>query len=137
MSVFRPVPGGVVPAPSLVRVTHIIYALHAFSLLTGILGAATVVGAFLTGWPSLIAVVINYVKRSDARGTWLESHFRWQIRTFWFGLLWVGLCLLFVVVTLGVGVIIAWFPLAVVGLWFIYRVARGWLALQERRAMYA
>ena len=64
--------------------TQTIYALHAFSLLMGIVGAATVVGAFLTGWPSLIAVILNYVKRSDVRGTWLESHFRWQIRTFWF-----------------------------------------------------
>ena len=70
---------------------------------TGIVGAATVVGAFLTGWPSIIAVILNYVKRSEARGTWLESHFRWQIRTFWFGLLWVALCLAFVVVTLGIG----------------------------------
>ena len=66
--------------------TQGIYALHAFSLLTGILGAATVVGAFLTGWPSIIAVILNYVKRSDVRGTWLESHFRWQIRTFWHGI---------------------------------------------------
>ena len=64
---------------SLVNWTHLIYGLHAFSLLTGILGAATVVGAFLTGWPSIIAVILNYVKRSDVRGTWLESHFRWQI----------------------------------------------------------
>ncbi len=70
----------------LVTWTQVIYALHAFSLLTGILGAATVVGAFLTGWPSIIAVVLNYVKRSDVQGTWLESHFRWQIRTFWYGL---------------------------------------------------
>jgi uncharacterized membrane protein len=121
------------PEPSLVRWTHAIYALHAFSLVTGIVGAATVVGAFLTGWPSLIAVVLNYVKRGDARGTWIESHFRWQIRTFWFGLLWVGLCLLFVVLTLGVGMLIAWLPLFVVGLWFIYRIARGWLALLDRR----
>ena len=67
-----------------------IYALHAFSLLTGIVGAATVIGAFLTGWPSIIAVILNYVKRGEVRGTWLESHFRWQIRTFWYGLLWVG-----------------------------------------------
>ena len=81
-------------ADSLLRWTQAIYALHAFSLLTGILGAATVVGAFLTGWPSIIAVILNYVKRSDVRGTWLESHFRWQIRTFWFGLLWVSLCVL-------------------------------------------
>ena len=77
---------------TLIGWTQAIYALHAFSLLTGIIGAATVVGAFLTGWPSLIAVILNYVKRSEARGTWLESHFRWQIRTFWFGLLWVALC---------------------------------------------
>ena len=117
--------------------TQGIYALHAFSLLTGIIGAATVVGAFLTGWPSLIAVVLNYVKRSEARGTWLESHFRWQIRTFWFGLLWVTLCFLFIVMTFGIGILIAWLPLGVVGLWFIYRIARGWLALIDRRPMYA
>ena len=124
------------PRPSLVTWTHLIYGLHAFSLLTGILGAATVVAAFLTGWPSLIAVVLNYVKRSETRGTWLESHFRWQIRTFWYGLLWVALCLLFVVATLGVGMLVAWIPLAVVGLWFIYRVLRGWLALLGRQPMY-
>src|SRR5438067_7042613 len=121
---------------SLIRWTQVIYALHAFSLLTGILGAATVVGAFLTGWPSIIAVILNYAKRSEARGTWLESHFRWQIRTFWFGLLWVTLCLLFVVATLGIGILIAWAPLGAVGLWFIYRIARGWLALIDRRPMY-
>jgi uncharacterized membrane protein len=45
-----------------------------------------VLGSFLFGWPSIIAVIINYVKRSEARGTWLESHFDWQIRTFWFAL---------------------------------------------------
>jgi uncharacterized membrane protein len=124
------------PSASLIRLTHVIYALHAASLVTGIITAATVVGAFLTGWPSLIAVILNYVKRSDVRGTWLESHFRWQIRTFWFGLLWVGLCLLFVVVTLGIGLLIAWLPLGVVGLWFIYRIGRGWLRLMDRRPMY-
>jgi uncharacterized membrane protein len=121
---------------SLVTWTHAIYALHAFSLLTGILGAATVVGAFLTGWPSIIAVILNYVKRSEVRGTWLESHFRWQIRTFWFGLLWIVLCVSFIVLTLGIGIIIAWLPMAIVGIWFVYRVARGWLALNEQRPMY-
>ena len=124
------------PRPSLIRLAHIIYALHAISLVTGIITVASVVGAFLTGWPSLIAVILNYVKRSDVRGTWLESHFRWQIRTFWFGLLWVALCAIFVVATLGIGMLIAWLPLTVVGLWFIYRIARGWLALQNRQSMY-
>ena len=124
------------PTTSLVSWTQGIYALHAFSLLTGIIGAATVVGAFLTGWPSIIAVILNYVKRSEARGTWLESHFRWQIRTFWFGLLWVSLCLFFVVMTLGIGMLIAWLPLGLVGLWFVYRIVRGWLALRDNRPMY-
>ncbi len=125
------------PRQSLIVLTHVIYALHATSLVTGIIGAATVVGAFLTGWPSIIAVILNYVKRSEARGTWLQSHFRWQIRTFWFGLLWVTLCVLFVLATLGIGMLIAWLPLAVVGLWFIYRVIRGWLRLIDRQPMYS
>jgi uncharacterized membrane protein len=124
------------PRPPLVTLAHVIYGLHAFSLLTGIVGAATVVGAFLTGWPSIIAVILNYVKRSETRGTWLESHFRWQIRTFWFGLLWVALCLAFVVATLGIGLVIAWLPLGVVGFWFIYRIARGWLRLIDHQPMY-
>lgn len=117
--------------------TQVIYGLHAFSLVTGILGPATVVSVFLTGWPSIIAVILNYVKRGDTSGTWLESHFRWQIRTFWYGLLWVALCGLFVVMTLGIGMLVAWLPLGLVGLWFIYRVARGWIALRDGKAMYA
>ena len=102
-----------------------------------VFGAATVIGAFLIGWPSIIAVILNYVKRGDVRGTWLESHFRWQIRTFWYGALWVGLCLLFIILTLGVGILIAWLPLAIVSIWFIYRIARGWMRLRDGRPMYA
>jgi uncharacterized membrane protein len=130
-------PTGTVVQESLVTWTNMIYLLHAFSLLTGIFGAASVIGAFLIGWPSIIAVILNYVKRDEARGTWLESHFRWQIRTFWFGLLWVSLCALFIVMTLFIGIIIAWLPLAFITIWFIYRVVRGWLALRDRRPMYA
>jgi uncharacterized membrane protein len=117
--------------------TQAIYALHAFSLLTGILGAATVIGAFLTGWPSIIAVILNYVKRGDVRGTWLDSHFRWQIRTFWYGLLWVFLCGAFILGTLGIGILIAWIPLAILTVWFVYRILRGWMALRAGRPMYA
>src|SRR5215510_15618530 len=117
------------PSPSLVRTAHLVYALHALGLVLGAFGAATVVGSFLFGWPSIIAVIINYVKRGDVRGTWLDSHFGWQIRTFWFGLLWVVLCGLFIVATFGVGILIAWLPLGLVGLWFIYRIARGWMRL--------
>ncbi|MDO8680999.1 MAG: hypothetical protein Q7R30_20975, partial [Acidobacteriota bacterium] len=70
-----PEPTGRTSPDPLLTWTHVIYLLHAFSLLTGILGAATVIGAFLVGWPSIIAVILNYLKRSEARGTWLESHF--------------------------------------------------------------
>jgi uncharacterized membrane protein len=121
---------------SLVTWTQVVYALHAFSLLTGIIGTATIVGAFLTGWPSIIAVILNYVKRTEARGTWLESHFRWQIRTFWFGLLWISLCVLLIIVTFGIGILVAWIPMALVGFWFVYRIVRGWVALGASRPMY-
>ena len=121
---------------ALVTWTNVIYMLHAFSLLIGIIGVATVIGAFLGGWPSIIAVILNYVKRSEVRGTWLESHFLWQIRTFWFGLLWVSLCVIFTFVTLGLGILVVWLPLGVLTIWFIYRIARGWMALNERRPMY-
>ena len=116
--------------------TQIIYALHALSLVAVIIGTATVIGAFLTGWPSIVAVILNYMKQSEVRGTWLESHFRWQIRTFWFGLLWVGLCVLFIIGTFGIGILIAWLPLLIVSIWFVYRTVRGWLALREGRSMY-
>ena len=124
------------PADAPITWTKVIYALHAFSLLTGIIGTATIVGAFLTGWPSIIGVILNYVKRSGVRGTWLESHFQWQIRTFWFGLLWIVLCLGFVLVTFGIGLLLAWLPMGLVGLWFVYRIIRGWVALSDGRRMY-
>ena len=127
--------GSLSPSASLVTWTQVIYGLHAFSLVTGIIGVATVIGAFLTGWPSIIAVILNYVKRGEVRGTWLESHFRWQIRTFWFGLLWASILVLFLIMTLGVGVLIAWLPAGILTVWFIYRIARGWMALSERRPM--
>jgi uncharacterized membrane protein len=121
---------------SLVTWTTVIYALHAFSLVAGIVTTATVVGTFLTGWPSILAVILNYVKRGDVRGTWLDSHFRWQIRTFWYGLLWVGLCVLFVIFTLGIGLLIVWLPIAIVTVWFVYRIVRGWMQLSARKTMY-
>jgi uncharacterized membrane protein len=123
------------PPPSLVTVAHLVYALHTLSLLIGLTTAATIVGAFVFGVPSIIAVVINYMKRGEARGTFLESHFRWQIRTFWFALLWCVIAgmlfITFVGIPLAVGI---WFA---TGAWVIYRIARGWLALRDRKAMYA
>jgi uncharacterized membrane protein len=126
-------PSGLVPRESLVTLTHVIYALHAFSAFTGLASAALVVTAFLTGWPSIIAVIINYVKRSEVRGTWLDSHFSWQIRTFWFALLWlaVGGVLFLTVVGIPVAILV-W---AITGIWVLYRIIRGWLALASHKAM--
>ena len=119
--------------PALVTLTHVIYALHAASLAIGIVGAASIVGAFLFGVPSILAVVLNYVRRSDVRGSYLESHFRWQIRTFWFAFLWAafGGVLALTILLIPVAFVI-WGVLAA---WVIYRVARGWLNLREARAM--
>lgn len=127
----------IVARPGLVTLTHLIYGLHAFSAVMGILGSALIVTAFLTGWPSIIAVILNYIKRSDVRGTYLDSHFSWQIRTFWFALLWLviaGIITVLLIVTV-VGILIYWLPLAVVGIWVLYRIIRGWLALPAGQSM--
>ena len=118
---------------NLVTLTYLIYGLHVFSAVTGIMTSAAVVTAFLTGWPSIIAVILNYVKRNDVRGTYLESHFAWQIRTFWFTLLWVLIAGALVITVIGI-------PLALVlvffvGIWVLYRMARGVLRLSDNRAM--
>ena len=122
------------PALALINVAHLVYALHTLSLLIGVTTAATVVGAFVFGVPSIIAVVINYLKRGEARGTFLESHFRWQIRTFWFALLWCVIGAVLFVSILGILLAIAVFFAA--GVWAIYRIARGWLALRDQKPMY-
>ena len=120
--------------PSLVSYTHWMYALHAVSALMGVFSAATVVGQFVFGIPSIIAVIMNYLKRGDVRGTWLDSHFGWQLRTFWYALLWFVLIGLFsapLVLLLGLGIVTWIIGAFVVGIWIVYRVARGWLRLRD------
>ena len=126
-------PSGLVPREGLLTLTHVIYGLHAFSALTGLASTALIVTAFLSGWPSIIAVILNYVKRSDVRGTWLDSHFSWQIRTFWYALLWLVIGAILFITFVGI-------PFAVVlwigtGLWVLYRIIRGWLALLSERTL--
>ncbi len=123
--------------PSLVTYVHIMYALHALAALIGITSAVTVVGQFIFGLPSIIAVIMDYARRDAARDTWLQSHFRWQLRTFWFAALWVVIIavlsapFMLIIVgffTFGLGI-------ALIGLWVVYRVARGWLTLNDGRPM--
>ena len=113
--------------------TYVIYGLHAVSVIAGLLTPAFIVTAFVSGWPSIIAVIINYVIRADVRNTYLESHFRWQIRTFWFALLWVMGTLLLAATFIGIpfAILIAW----AAGLWVMYRIMRGLLRLLDQQSM--
>ena len=121
------------PADRYVTLTHVIYALHSLTLLTGLLTPMFIVTAFVTGWPSILAVILNYLKRGRVRGSYLESHFRWQIRTFWFALLWIAMGVLLGLTLIGLP--LAWMVVGLSGLWVLYRVARGWLRLLDREPM--
>ena len=133
MSSMSSPPSGLMPREGLVTLAHVIYGLHAFSALTGMLSPALIVTAFLTGWPSIIAVILNYVKRSDVRGTWLDSHYSWQIRTFWFALLWVIVGWILFITVIGIPLAVTLWLLT--GLWVLYRIIRGWMALSSQRVM--
>jgi uncharacterized membrane protein len=126
--------GADAPLPSVVIVANLVYALHTFAIVAGVIGTATVVGSFVGSIPSILAVILNYVKRSDARGTWAESHYRWQIRTFWFTLLWIVVAvallptIVFIPIAIGIAVTIS--------VWVIYRIGKGWLRLRDHKPMY-
>ena len=123
--------------PSLISYTHWMYALHAVAAVIGISTAAFIATAFVFSIPSIIAVIMNYVKRNDVRGTWLDSHFSWQLRTFWWAALWIVVVSVIsfpLILLLGLGLVTMWIGISLVGLWILYRVIRGWLALKDRRA---
>jgi len=122
---------------SALRTMHIVYALHALGLGLGAFGAASVVGSFLFGWPSIIAVILSYVKRSEATGTWLASHYTWTIRTFWWALGWsVLVAVVSIPLAIALVGILTWaVGIFLLGVWAIYRVMRGWLQLKDRQAM--
>ena len=121
------------PSANMVTVTHLIYALHGFAVFTGLVGSAIIIGSFVASLPSIAAIVLNYWNQAAVRGTWLESHFRWQIRTFWFAVLWVVVAVLMFLTVIGIP--FALLVMGLVGLWILYRVVRGWLALSGQRGM--
>ena len=130
-----PAGGRFTAAPSgIVTTAHIVYALHTAAVVIGVTSPATIVGSFLFGIPSIVAVVLNYVRRPEARGSFVESHFRWQIRTFWYALLWFTVCWIFLVTIIGIPIAFVGFGLVTV--WLVYRIARGWLRLRESQPMY-
>lgn len=121
------------PDPSLVTWTHVIYGLHALSVFIGVTGPATVIGSFVFGLPSIVAVVMNYARQPDVEGSWLKAHFLWQIRTFWYALLWIvvaGLVSAPLVLIFGLGILTFYLAAILIGIWVVYRVIRGWFALR-------
>jgi uncharacterized membrane protein len=104
------------------RLAHVLYGLHA--------------AAPFTAWLlAIIAIVLGMAKRDDVRGTFLDSHFSWLARTFWWGLLWIVICaaltgLMFLTIVL---IPLAWLPYTVLFIWYLYRVIRGWLRLSDGR----
>ena len=121
------------PSENMVTLTHLIYALHAFAVFTGVVGSATIIGSFVASLPSIAAVVLNYWNQGAVRGTWLESHFRWQIRTFWFAVLWIAVAVLLFITIIGLP--FAFLLIIAAGLWVLYRVVRGWWALIQRTTL--
>lgn len=106
------------PTEGLIKYGYIVYSLQALGLLPIIGFIAAVTG-----------VIIDYIKLPDAQGTWLASHFRWQIRTFWFSLLWNFLGIILLIVLIGKLVLIANF------IWVLYRIIKGLIYLNDKREM--
>ncbi len=100
---------------SLKTLSTVIYALYALALFSGV--------------TAIVAIVLNYIKREDVQGTWLESHFRWQISTFWWSVLW---CVVGAITWI---ILIGWIVWGVAFVWFIYRIAKGWLNLNDNKPM--
>ena len=100
---------------SLKTLTAVIYGLYALSIFAGI--------------TAIVAIVLNYIKRDEVRGTWLESHFTWQIRTFWWSVVW------FVLGAATWIILIGWVVWGVAFVWFVYRIAKGWLNLNDGKPM--
>ncbi len=125
------------PSSGTVTVTHIVYALHTTSILVGLTTGASIAGAFIFSWPSILAVILNYVFRGDAEGTYVESHFAWQIRTFWMATLW--LVLMFIIGTvlmfIGLGIFVFVIGFLVLGVWVAYRIIYGWLKLGRHEGL--
>lgn len=121
------------PKQSLIKIVYLIYALHIFSAVSGLLSPALIITTFLTGWPSIIALVMSYIWRGDAEQTYLYTHFDWLIKTFWAALLW--LLLAWVLILTVIGMVIGVPILLLVGVWVLYRLGKGLFALNDRRAV--
>lgn len=127
------------PKKNLLFVTQLVYILHGLSIVIGLMTGATIISAFLFGWPSIVAVILNYIMAPDARGTFLQSHFSWQIRTFWYGMIWTVLVAIVGVLLTPfvIGPFIWLIGFVVLGIWVAYRIVVGWLRLRQYRPVFS
>jgi uncharacterized membrane protein len=121
------------PSKQLIKIIYLIYALHIFSALNGLLTPAFIVTVFLTGWPSIIALVMSYMWRSEASNTYLHSHFDWLISTFWKAL--ICLVIAWLLILTMVGLVIGIPIMLITGIWVLYRLCRGFMALNKQKAI--
>ena len=128
-------PGPGSPAPSLVTTTLIVYVLYAIAAVVPLLAHGFPLVLPLFGVIGIVGVIIAYVKRGEAAGTWLASHYRWLIRTFWFSLLWglVGLLLFLVFAIVIVGLLLGPLVWIATSIWVLYRLIRGYLLFKDSK----
>jgi len=131
-----------VPSPSEPAVTTrnppvngalLAYALFGVGAIVGLISSGLPVIAPLTGVLGIVGLIVAYVNRDEAQGTWVASHLRWLIRTFWFSMLWavIGWIVLFTLGLILIGIPIAILIWAVAAIWVIYRVVRGYLLFSK------
>ena len=121
------------PSKTTTLAAYIIYGLHGFSAINGLLSSAFIVTAFLTGWPSILALILTYLKRSDASNTYLESHYQWLLSTFWWSFVWI--CVSGVLFATFIGIPFAYLLLIITGLWVLYRLFHGGGRLLDGRGV--
>ncbi len=118
-----------------ITATLIAYALFGVGAVAALVSSGFPVALPLLGLLGIAGVIIAYVKRDEAEGTWVASHLRWLIRTFWYSLLWgvVGALFLLVLGLILIGIPIALLIWAVASIWVIYRVIKGYLLFKDNR----
>jgi uncharacterized membrane protein len=128
-------PASAVPSPSLISMTLLVYALFGVAAVVGLVSSGFPLIAPLTGIVGIVAIILAYVKRGEATGTWLESHYRWLIRTFWFSLLWgaIGAVIFVLLLIIVIGVFIGYLIWVATTIWVLYRLVRGYMLFNESK----